>query len=139
MMTDAAQAEAAMAAIEEALSAPPSAEETEMASLLAVARSDALNVVIEAFRGTEHHHEREDVIDALDTLASHYGHSVVPDASDVWDEDGPPILDGYEIDEALARAQRGQIEDCLVHLGRALPTDYAPIADALATHLRTDR
>ena len=41
------------------------------------------------------------------------------------------ILDRQELDESLARARRGEIEDCVIHLGRAMPQRFSGIADAL--------
>lgn len=41
--------------------------------------------------------------------------------------------------EALARARRGEIEDCIIHLGRGLPPEFAGIADALERQLERGR
>lgn len=48
-------------------------------------------------------------------------------------------LDRNEMHEALARARRGEIEDCIIHLGRGLPPEFAGIADALEREMERGR
>lgn len=59
------------------------------------------------------------------------------DCSCMIDCEVPLACEPREIDEALARAQRGQIDDALVHLGRALPASHAALADLIARYIRS--
>lgn len=76
---------------------------------------------------------------ALESLAHRAGLYVSDDPDgDDWD-DGESYLsfDEPELDEARRRAERGQIDDCLHHLERALPEGYGVIAERLAHHFRS--
>ncbi|QEL26126.1 hypothetical protein FQV39_28600 [Bosea sp. F3-2] len=79
---------------------------------------------------------RSEILAGLRELAEPFGYKV---SSEEDEKDPPPALDASEIDESLARAMRGEVEDCAIHLGRALPAQYAPIADKLHDALRTAR
>lgn len=48
-----------------------------------------------------------------------------------------PTLDEGEIEHARSLILRGEIDDCLHHLERALPAEYAVIAERLAHHFRS--
>ena len=81
-----------------------------------------------------------DVIKALGLVASQCGFGIVASYDDDDDDEAPTsTLDENEADEARARALRGEIEDALIHLGRALPAEYAVIADRIGDHLRRAR
>lgn len=76
---------------------------------------------------------------ALESLAHRAGLCVSDDPDgDDWD-DGESHLwfDEPELHEARRRAERGQFEDCLHHLERALPEGYGIIAERLAHHFRS--
>lgn len=79
----------------------------------------------------------EAVTKALGRVAGCCGFEIV--SLDEDDCDAPPTLDAAEIDEARARALRGDVEDALIHLGRALPPEFAVIADRIGDHLRRAR
>jgi hypothetical protein len=71
---------------------------------------------------------------ALDNLLSHFRTARCSEECLIGQKG--EILDRQELDEALSRARRGQIEDCLIHLGRAMPQRFSGIADALEKALR---
>lgn len=57
---------------------------------------------------------------------------------DLLDEDeSPAVLDEGEAERARSLIMRGEVDDCLHHLERALPADYAVIAERLAFHIRS--
>lgn len=74
----------------------------------------------------------DDVEAEIDTLREHFN-LPAPPSGDADDEDDLNFdeFDVAEMQEALARARCGQIEDCIIHLGRALPQEFSGIADAL--------
>jgi hypothetical protein len=75
---------------------------------------------------------------ALAVVAERCGYAMAP-LDDDDDETVDIEIDGAELDEALARARCGQVEDCAIHLGRALPHEYAAIADRLGDAARGGR
>jgi hypothetical protein len=48
-------------------------------------------------------------------------------------------LNRNEMSEALSRARRGEIGDCIIHLGRGLPPEFSGIADALEREMERGR
>ncbi len=74
---------------------------------------------------------------ALRTIADRLGYGLIH--YDNEDEDDPVSLrvDEHELDEARARAMRGEVADAVIHLGRALPSEFAVIADRIGDHLRS--
>lgn len=76
----------------------------------------------------------------IEALCEHFG---LPRQVEVEsDDDRETGIDEFivgEMEEALARARRGQILDCIIHLGRALPEQYSGIADALERKLERGR
>lgn len=132
-MSDATQA--AMEAVRLALDTPLDDSE-QVASAAEMALDAALGTIIQRYR----HQVGENtvVVEALDTLADQVGHVLVPAAQyHAWSEEGPLVLDGDHIEEARSRAAIGQVDDCLHHLERALPADFAVIAERLAHHFRS--
>lgn len=100
---------------------------------LAVATGDAV-VLIKAHLATDDRPSAE-VVKALALIAGQCGYEIISlDEDD--DCESLPVLDVNEIDEARARATRGEIEDAVIHLGRALPPEFAVIADRIGDHLR---
>lgn len=125
-------AEAAMKAVETALATP----DDGAASAAECATFEALATVNAFFRTRAG--EGRDVIEALDTLAGEFGHEVVSDeesAAADW-ERAWSVLDEGEAEQALRLIMRGEIDDCLHHLERALPAEFAAIAEHLARHVR---
>lgn len=53
------------------------------------------------------------------------------------DYEAPATLDEGEAEHARSLIMRGEIDDCLHHLERALPAEYAVIAERLAHHFRS--
>ncbi|WP_126112405.1 MULTISPECIES: hypothetical protein [unclassified Bosea (in: a-proteobacteria)] len=104
--------------------------------MLALATSDALNL-LKSHLAT-HNSPSVEVIKALALVADQIGYDIVVIDDD--DEGEPPLtLDANEIDEARARAMRGEIKDAVIHLGRALPGDFSVIADRIGDHLRSSK
>ncbi len=75
----------------------------------------------------------------IETLLEHFGLSrqVEVEAVD-RDQDFIEFHLG-EMDEALARARRGELVDCVIHLGRSLPHRFQGIADALEREMERGR
>lgn len=89
---------------------------------------------------TGHPVDHDDLESALHTVVLRVQPALRPSAWQVLlsDEyDFPAILDAGEASEALSRIECGQVEDCLIHLERALPADFARIAERLAHHFRS--
>jgi hypothetical protein len=93
----------------------------------------ALFVLRRAIDGTPF--EEDDTTTAIETLLEHFDYQ----AGDDDGEDQRTAFDEGELDEALARARLGEIEDCIIHLGRGLPPEFAGIADALERELERGR
>lgn len=72
---------------------------------------------------------------AATSLARRCGLEVVEPGDEP--DDAALQLDEAQVDEALDRARRGQIDDALIHLGRALPASHADLAHILAQHIRS--
>ncbi|MGY6246236.1 hypothetical protein ACXIUS_01645 [Bosea thiooxidans] len=53
------------------------------------------------------------------------------------DYEAPATLDEGEAEHARSLIMRGEIDDCLHHLERALPAEYAVIAERLAHHFKS--
>lgn len=88
----------------------------------------ALFVLRRAVDGTPF--EEDDTTTAIETLLEHFDYA----PGDDEDESAVEVDEG-ELDEALARARLGELFDCAIHLGRALPGKYRGIADALEREL----
>ena len=134
-MPDQAANEAAMAAVEDALSrdAQSRGEAAE------AARIASIDILRRHLAGEEL--ALPVVLDAIDVIAKPLGYclidpATVADEDDDWDY---LCFDAEELGEARARAERGQIDDTLHHLERALPADYAVIAERLAHAFRSRR
>lgn len=74
---------------------------------------------------------------AIDNLLTHFRTARCSDECLVGQR--ALALDRNAMHESLARARRGEIEDCIIHLGRGLPPEFAGIADALETAMERDR
>lgn len=138
-MTDAA-AEAAMDAIAEALGTE--ADEADGgAGVIAARRMEAeqeaaLDLVTRHVGGEKL--DRDDVINALDTLAAPLGQMLTEDEDGGdWDGEGWLSCDPHSLETAASYARRGAHDDALHHLERALPDGYGDIAARLADHLRS--
>lgn len=62
--------------------------------------------------------------------------------AEAWDDalddyEAPVTLDEGQAEHARSLIMRGEIDDCLHHLERALPAEYAVIAERLAHHFRS--
>lgn len=103
--------------------APPQPVEHQSPNTAARAR---LNVLRRAINGDPA--EEDDITQALNGLLQHF---MLPGLPDPSEDDNVVRCDKAELEEALARARCGQIRDCVIHLGRALPSQFMGIADAI--------
>jgi hypothetical protein len=137
-----AAADAAMSAIEKALRKPLLARLMNRLGLrpprrIAAENRWALRLIRRHLAG--HAVDTDDLESALHTVALRVKQALRPSPWSVLldDYEFPSILDDSEATEALSRIECGQVEDCLIHLERALPGDYARIAERLAHHFRS--
>ena len=89
-----------------------------------------INVLRRAINGDPA--EEDDITEALNGLLKRFEKPSLPDPSE---DDNVVQCDKAELEEALARARCGQIRDCVIHLGRALPNKFSGIADAMERDL----
>lgn len=106
--------------------APAKAAEPKSRDALAL---DAVKVIRRVIEGEGA--QGDNVESAIETLKEHFGldtssNTSAEDSSQKFDE-----FDVGEMQEALARARCGQIRDCVIHLGRALPEQFSGIGYAL--------
>lgn len=97
--------------------------------------------------GSWHHTElpqdrKKAISGAIDTLHLYFGPAMPPAYRGGWDafldeHEPPTVLDASEAEQARSLILRGEVDDCLHHLERALPADYAVIAERLAHHFRS--
>ncbi|PZU83959.1 MAG: hypothetical protein DI527_23415 [Chelatococcus sp.] len=125
-----------MTAIAEALAEP--ADQTRPPLVIPEGIREELIVILTYMLGPTS--DPTEAIRALSAFAGRMNLSVSDDPDDDWawdDGEGWLSCDLHNLDEARARAERGQVEDCLHHLERALPEGYGVIAERLAQHLRS--
>lgn len=126
------EADAAMQAVNAALdgTADPSTFLTAE-SAKAKQQAEALAIVTRHVAGETI--KKDEVIEALDTLAWPLGQMLSDDDEGFWGETDPAATcDMGQLAEALARARCGQIDDALHHLDRALPAGFGCIAERIA-------
>lgn len=135
-------AELAMAAIDEALATPSVGTLSIHPSQIAAEIREELSVILAYMLG-----DQKDPAEALErhsaatkAMEAFAGRMCleVSDPDDDWDDgEGWLACDGDDLEEARRRANTGEFEDCLHHLERALPAEYAVIAERLAHHFRS--
>lgn len=137
-----AAADAAMTAIEKALRKPLVARLMNRLGLRSPSRMAAENR--RALRILRAHMagqpvESDDLENALHTVALRVKADLRPSpwSALLDDYEFPSVVDDGEAEHARSLILRGQVEDCLIHLERALPADYAVIAERLAHHFRS--
>jgi hypothetical protein len=97
----------------------------------------ALRVIRRHMAG--HAVETDDLESALHTVALRIKTDLRPSpwSALLDDYEFPSVVDDAEAEHARSLIMRGQIEECLIHLERALPAEYAVIAERLAHHFRS--
>lgn len=101
----------------------------------------------DAREGSWHHTEllpdrKKAISGAMDRLHLYFGPAMPPAYRGGWDVfldayEAPPTIDEGEAEQARSLIMRGEIDDCLHHLERALPEGYGVIAERLAHHFRS--
>lgn len=137
-----AAADAAMTAIEKALRKPLVARVMNRLGIrppsrMAAENRWALGILKAHMAG--HAVESDDLENALHTVALRVKADLRPSPFSALldDYEFPSVVDDGEAEHARSLIMRGQVDDCLIHLERALPAEYAVIAERLAHHFRS--
>ncbi|WP_336810900.1 hypothetical protein [Bosea sp. MMO-172] len=83
--------------------------------------------------------EPEQLEDALQRVVLSVQPVLAPSAWSILldDYESPSTCDDGELAHSRSLILRGEVDDCLHHLERALPAEYAVIAERLAQHFRS--
>ncbi|MBN9443652.1 hypothetical protein [Bosea sp. (in: a-proteobacteria)] len=139
-MSDAA--DAAMIAIDNVLRKPLIARLMNLCGIpplkrVPIENRQAMRVIRRHMAGQPVEHEQLEV--ALHRVVLSVKPALMAEAwNDFLDDyEAPATLDEGEAEHARSLIMRGEIDDCLHHLERALPAEYAVIAERLAHHFRS--